>query len=173
MRRPRTAPTLLAAGGLLTLAAAAMNASERLVWNVTASAPTGLYWVARDGASAVGDYLVVRPPPALADWLAQQGYLPKGALLVKRLAAGSPSVVCRTGSVVTIDGVVAARAEPFDHAGRALPHWRGCHTLTPHRLFLLNPAAGSLDGRYFGPLDAGTVVGRAVPLRLSGARHDL
>lgn len=163
---------VLAASGLFALLAASLNTSERLVWNATASAPIGLYWVETDSPLAVGDYLAVRPAPDLANWLAQRGYVPKGALLIKRLAALSPSAVCRTGDVITIDGAFAAQAERTDRAGRPLAEWRGCHRLEARQLFLLNPAAGSLDGRYFGPLDARAVVGRAVRLRLPGVRHD-
>lgn len=172
MRPPRSLIAVLAGGALVSLLAAGLNAPERLVWNATASAPTGLYWIEPHARLAVGDYLAVRPAPDLAAWLAQRGYLPEGALLIKRAAAVAPAVVCRSGDVITIDGRVAAQAERRDSAGRALPEWQGCHRLPPHRLFLLNPAAGSLDGRYFGPLDTRAVVGRAVRLRFPGARHD-
>ncbi len=37
--------------------------------------------------------------------------------------------------------------------------------LQPGEVFLMNPTApDSLDGRYFGPLPASSIVGRAVPL---------
>ena len=44
---------------------------------------------------------------------------------------------------------------------------RGGRTLRPGELLLLNPAhPDSLDGRYFGPLPASAVIGRATPLWL-------
>ena len=49
--------------------------------------------------------------------------------------------------------------------GRPLPVWRGCRRIAHGELFLMNfDVPDSLDGRYFGPLPASTVIGRAVPL---------
>jgi type IV secretory pathway protease TraF len=45
-----------------------------------------------------------------------------------------------------------------------LPVWRGCRVLRSDKLFLLNAAPDSLDGRYFGPIPASTVLGRAIPI---------
>ena len=57
----------------------------------------------------------------------------------------------------------AARAR--DRLGRPLPAWFGCRKLRSGELFVMNPAApGSFDGRYFGPLKLGTVIGRATPV---------
>ena len=51
--------------------------------------------------------------------------------------------------------------------GRPLPVWQGCRTLGTGELLLLNPDhPDSLDGRYFGPLPASAVIGRATPLHL-------
>ena len=48
-----------------------------------------------------------------------------------------------------------------------MPVWQGCRTLGAGELLLLNPDhPDSLDGRYFGPLPASTVIGRATPLHL-------
>ena len=52
-----------------------------------------------------------------------------------------------------------------DGRGRPLPFWQGCRTLRAGELLMLNPDhADSMDGRYFGPLPASTVLGRAVPI---------
>src|SRR3546814_5177245 len=52
-----------------------------------------------------------------------------------------------------------------DRNGRSLPAWQGCRTLAAGELLLLNPDhPDSLDGRYFGPLPASTVPGRAIPI---------
>src|SRR3546814_17465817 len=52
-----------------------------------------------------------------------------------------------------------------DRNGRSLPAWQGCRTLAAGELPLLNPDhPDSLDGRYFGPLPASTVLGRALPI---------
>lgn len=139
----------------------------KLVWNVTASAPVGLYWVAPARPLRRGDLVVIRPPDALAIFLAERDYLPIGVPLIKPLAALPGQRICRAGEVVRIDGVPIARARRRDRLGRDLPTWQGCLRLADGQVFLLNPAReDSLDGRYFGPVSAGAVVGRAAPLWL-------
>jgi len=155
------APLGLAAAGVLLMGGAAAPARRPgLIWNATASAPVGLYRLGADAAIARGDLVAVRPPAALGRWLDARGYAPAGVLLVKRVAGLAPSTVCRQGGVVSLDGVAVARAQAADRRGRALPVWRGCRRLTAAEVFLLNPAPGSLDGRYFGPLPRSAVVGR-------------
>jgi type IV secretory pathway protease TraF len=52
-----------------------------------------------------------------------------------------------------------------DHLGRILPVWEGCRLVTDQEVFLMNwQSENSLDGRYFGPLPAAAIVGRADPL---------
>ena len=165
VRRPRRRRVLvfgLGAFALLALAASsALDVRPRLVWNVTASAPVGLYVVRPDITPKVGDWSAITPPEALAGWLAARGYAPRGVMLVKQVAARSPSVICRDGEVILIDGGPAAVALGVDHAGRPLPRWAGCRRLSGGEVFLLNPALGSLDGRYFGPLPASAIAGSA------------
>ena len=52
-----------------------------------------------------------------------------------------------------------------DSLGRELPVWQGCRTVRESELFLMNwDVPDSLDGRYFGPIPASSVIGRALPL---------
>jgi type IV secretory pathway protease TraF len=60
---------------------------------------------------------------------------------------------------------LAAMARAADHVGRRLPRWRGCHQLAKNQVFFLSPLAGSFDGRYFGPADTETIIGRAQTVR--------
>ncbi len=156
----------------VAVAALFVPAQPRLLWNTTASAPIGVYALHDANTLAVGDRVALRPPPRLAAWLDASGFVPDGALLLKRVAALSPSVVCRDGGHVTRDGVLVAIAEARDRFGRPLPVWTGCHALTADDVFVLNPAVGSLDGRYFGALPRRTVVARADPLWLFGGSPD-
>jgi conjugative transfer signal peptidase TraF len=142
--------------------------SPRLIWNVTASAPEGLYWL-QARAPGIGDLVAVRPTPPLAAWLDRRGYVPSGALLIKRLAAAPPSVVCRSGALISIDGNPVAQAQRKDLSGRSLPAWKGCVRLGGSQVLLLNDHSRSLDGRYFGPIDRTAIVGRVAPLWLIGS----
>ena len=133
-----------------------------LVWNASASVPVGLYRVQPTGRPRVGDLVLMRPPEALADFLARGGYLPRGVPLLKRVAALSGQRACRTGLAITVDDVPLGAALEHDRRGRPLPVWHGCQVLGPNQVFLLNPdRPDSLDGRYFGPLPLAGVAGRA------------
>ncbi len=136
----------------------------RLLWNASGSAPIGLYRIHPGGAVQRGDLVAVRPPPELAQLLAERHALPPGLPLLKRLAATAGAIVCRRGDIVTIGGKRAAIARAHDSHGRALPAWRGCRTLKAGDLFLLNPAADSFDSRYFGPIPMRGLIGRATPI---------
>ena len=52
-----------------------------------------------------------------------------------------------------------------DRIDRPLPDWQGCRIVADGEIFLMNwDVPDSLDGRYFGPIPASAVIGRAVPL---------
>lgn len=149
--------------GLFT--ATALNApAPRLLWNASASAPIGLYWVDVNNRPAVGDLVVIAPPPLLGAYLERRGYLPRGVPLLKRVAALPGARICRSGVFVTIDGAGVARALARDRAGRALPVWAGCRIVRSDELVLVNAARDSLDSRYFGPMPASGLLGTARPL---------
>lgn len=163
----------MAVGACSALAAAGHpKSAPQLIWNTTASAPEGLYALRPGGRPGVGDWVAAAPPPKLAAWLDARGYLPAGALLIKQVAATAPSLVCRGSGSISIDGRARARAVAADRRGRALPSWRGCRRLAGGELFLLNPAEGSLDSRYFGPLPSSAIRGRVTPLLLWERRHE-
>ena len=137
----------------------------RLVWNVTASVPVGLYRVVPELTPRQGELVAVRPSPGLTRYMASRRYVEAGALLVKPVAAVAGQQVCRTGATVTIDDETVATARTADRMGRPLPVWTGCHRLRAGTVFLLAPSVpASFDGRYFGPVATNSIVGRAVPL---------
>ncbi|EFI52845.1 S26 family signal peptidase [Afipia sp. 1NLS2] len=137
----------------------------KLMWNASASAPIGFYTIDFDGPFEVTDLVAIDAPEPLADFLDKRGYLPKGVPLLKRVLAVSGQVVCRTGLVITVDGVDMGHALERDRAGRDLPEWQGCQRIQTGEFFAMNwQVEGSLDGRYFGLLSTDQIIGRAVPL---------
>ena len=160
----RVLPHLTGAVVGLTLVATVLPMPKLLLWNASASAPVGLYRVNPLGEPAIGDIVVVTPPPALARFMAERHYLPTGVPLLKHIAARPGALICRHDAAVTIDGRLVAAARAFDSHGRPLPVWRGCRDLHADELFLLNAAPDSLDGRYFGPIPASGLIGRASPI---------
>jgi conjugative transfer signal peptidase TraF len=141
------------------------NRPPWLVWNASASVPIGLYAVTTIVGVHAGDLVVVRPPEPLASFLAEGGYLPRGVPLLKHVAALAGQTVCRIGRSVTVDTIEMGDARDRDGRGRSLPVWQGCRIVGQNEVFLMNRrSADSLDGRYFGPLPAATIVGRSIPL---------
>lgn len=167
-RRGRRCPRATLALGALGLAALGVAAladpAPRLVWNASASAPTGLYWVSH-AAPSRGDFVLAALPPDARRLSAERGYLPDGVPLVKRVAALGGDAVCAVDNAISVNGRVVAKRLAHDRLGRPLPHWTGCRVLADDQLFLLMAGvSGSFDGRYFGPVQRAAVIGRLVPL---------
>lgn len=137
----------------------------RLVWNASASVPIGLYDLDPPRGVHVGDVVAVMPDRPLADFMVERGYIGRGVPLMKHVAAVSGQRICRRGSTVTVDAVRLGDALDRDRRGRSLPVWQGCRRVAAGEIFLMNPSVpDSLDGRYFGPIPARTVIGKATPL---------
>lgn len=139
--------------------------SIHLVWNASASVPIGLYDLDPPRHLAVGDVVALMPDKPLADFMVERGYIGRGVPLMKHVAALPGQTVCRTGNAVTVDAVPFGDALDRDKRGRELPVWQGCRRIADGDLFLMNPdVPDSLDGRYFGPIAARAVIGKATPL---------
>ncbi len=137
----------------------------KLIWNSSASVPIGLYAVHPAGALHVTELVVVQPPGALASFLDERHYLPKGAPMLKRVLALPSQTVCRADRAITVDGIAMGDALDRDSRGRPLPSWQGCQRIPDGDVFLMNwRSKDSLDGRYFGLLPVTTIVGWADPL---------
>ncbi|MGX5733849.1 conjugative transfer signal peptidase TraF [Bosea thiooxidans] len=155
--------TALAAIGVSIPAVAPMPI--KLIWNASASAPVGFYTTEPAGALELNKLVAVMPPAPLAQFMVARGYVGAGVPLLKRVLGLPGQRVCRTGRTVTVDGVEMGEALERDRMGRELLVWRGCRTIARGELFLMNRGVSdSFDGRYFGPLPAAAVIGRALPL---------
>jgi conjugative transfer signal peptidase TraF len=167
---------LCTAFGVAALAGPALHApAVRWVYNPSDSVPRGLYRIESAGMMGdvlqVGDIVLARLPPEAAALAAQRGYLPERIPLLKRIGATAPQRVCVAQRIVYVDDVPVALASVADGRGHGLPLWSHCRALRAGELFLLsatNPA--SFDSRYFGPIDAAAVLGRAQPMWNWGAR---
>ncbi|MER9955222.1 S26 family signal peptidase [Mesorhizobium australicum] len=148
---------VLAIGGL-----SLFHVTPKLIWNASASTPIGLYRIRPAGRLAVGDLVAVDAPEPLASFLADSGYLPRGVPLMKRVAGLPGQEVCRAGGTITVGGAEIGKALERDRLGRPLPVWQGCRRIADGEIFLMNgQVSDSLDGRYFGPIPASSIIGRA------------
>jgi conjugative transfer signal peptidase TraF len=161
--RCTTAFATIAATGLLLSTIG--GATPHYVWNASNSVPIGLYRVLPAKQLAVTELVAVQPPDLLAAFLDLNGYLPIGVLMLKRVLALPGQTVCRNGPTIAIDGIDVGRANERDGRGRPLPVWQGCQIIADGDVFVMNwQSADSLDSRYFGPLPASAVIGKAVPV---------
>jgi len=141
------------------------GATPHYIWNASKSVPIGLYRVQSATQLSVTDLVAVRSPDLLAAFLDLNGYLPIGVLLLKRVLALPGQTVCRNGLAIAVDGIVVGEARDRDGRGRPLPAWHGCRVIADGDVFVMNwQSVDSLDGRYFGPLPASAVIGRAIPV---------
>jgi conjugative transfer signal peptidase TraF len=135
------------------------------VWNASASVPVGLYRLQSTSERYLTELVAVVPPEPLATFLEDGNYLPRGLPMLKRVLALPGQTVCREGLTVMVDAIVIGVSRERDGRGRLLPVWQGCRVVHLDELFLMNwQSVDSLDGRYFGPLPASAVIGRAHPV---------
>lgn len=132
-----------------------------LVWNASASAPIGLYWVGAQDDLRRGDMVIAWLPERHRMFAAKRQYLPLNVPIVKRIAAIPGDRACAFGSVIFVNFERVASRRSNDRQGRKLPWWRGCMTLRDGASLLLMDDPDSFDGRYFGPTARGDLVGKA------------
>lgn len=172
MRRGRFIFAATALSAALTLAPVVYTWKPRLIWNVSASVPIGLYFAQPMGRLDVGDLVAVTPPEKLADFLAKREYLPRGVPLIKHVLAVSGTSVCRKGTTIFVRGKPYGQARERDRLGRSLLRWQGCYLLGDREIFLMNPdAPDSFDGRYFGPLPVSAITATLAPLWTEEPAH--
>ena len=97
----------------------------------------------------------------------EPGDCPSGSYeMMKRILAAKGDRVEIGGQGVRINGRLVPDSAPqlADGAGRALPRLNAAWTLGDGEILVLGDSAASFDGRYFGPLPASTVLGRAMPV---------
>ena len=161
----RCATIFATLGATVLLLSTIGGVSPRYIWNASDSVPIGLYRLQPGRKLTVTELVAVQPPDLLAAFLDLNGYLPLGVPMLKRVLALPGQTVCRNGLAIAVDGIDVGEAHERDGRGRPLPSWHGCRVIVDGEVFLMNwQSTDSLDGRYFGPLPASTVIGRAVPV---------
>ena len=140
-----------------------INPIPLVIWNASESVPIGWYFVTKRQPK-IGEIAVIKPADWVQIYAAERGYLPKNVWLLKSIFAVHPSIICRFGSHLFVDGKHVAKAKIMDKKHRLLPAWKGCKALTSTQYFVLGHHRDSFDSRYFGPIEMHQVVGTAFPL---------
>jgi type IV secretory pathway protease TraF len=138
-----------------------VNPLPLVIWNASESVPIGWYYIAKR-QPRIGEIAIIKPAEWVHIYAASRGYLPKDVWLLKPICAVHPSIICRFGKHVFVDGKHAATAKNADNMHRVLPVWKGCKELTPTQYFVLGHHRDSFDSRYFGPINRDQVLGTAV-----------
>lgn len=154
---------ITAIGVVLLTISAVQILPKRLIWNASPSVPIGLYWVKYD-TPKLGDIVLVGLTEQFKTLADERGYLPKTVPALKCIRAVSGDAICRLNRKILINGKVVSIAQLNDFRGLKLPDWQGCKTLKPDEVFLLTDHPKSFDGRYFGPIKRGFILGIAVPV---------
>src|SRR5918993_2181477 len=114
--------------GLAALMAGAsilFRPAPKLVWNASASVPVGLYAIHPIDIVYSGELVLVLPPEAVAQYLDQRGYVPRGVPILKHVLALPGQSVCRIGRTITVEGTAVGDAPEPDPQGQGLPAWQG------------------------------------------------
>lgn len=137
-----------------------INPVPLLIWNASESVPIGWYYVTKR-QPVIGEIAVIKPADWVQIYASSRGYLPQDVWLLKPIFAAHPSIICRFGSHVFVDGKQVAKAKIMDKMHRVLPVWKGCKALTSTQYFVMGRHRDSFDSRYFGPVEQSQFVGTA------------
>lgn len=164
--------------GVLALTACVLTAAayaEGYRVNLTPSMPVGVWQIASDKTFARGDVVwACAPNTAPLREAHRFGYIPAGfcesglSPLLKPVVAVEGDRVAVSDDGVRVNGELVANSAPArrDAQGRNLPQVpRLSYVVQPDQVWLVsshNPA--SFDSRYFGPVSASLVDGRAHPV---------
>ncbi len=157
---------MLAAAAFVAMALSLMavfGAPDLILYNPSHSIPRGFYLLENHPMTESdimrGSIVTVRASAVSPEYAALRQFTDPGDRFIKRVAATRGQVVCATGAAVAIDGAVVAQRIRRDSAGRVLPTWEGCRTLSTGQILLLGDASDSFDGRYWGPVPRSLIEG--------------
>jgi len=163
-RLPAALPLLFAVvSASLAVVACAGVAGRLFVWNLSASLPRGLYALDRAASPLRGAVVSFPAPSGAAALIAERGYLPNGASLLKTVVGLPGDPVCITASSYSVRGRVIGLVASRDTKGRPLAPFQFCGAVPAGSAFVATPAPLSFDSRYFGPVPVSSLT-VAVPV---------
>jgi conjugative transfer signal peptidase TraF len=148
-----------------------------LCFNSSPSLPRGLYLLGDGGGARPGDLVLACPPAAFGRLAVARGYLRRGGCpggsrpLGKVLLAVAGDRLAVGAGAIALDGrrLAGTATVAADREGRPLPRVAGGERrVAAGEVWVISAHPRSLDSRYFGPIGAGQVIGRLVPLLTGG-----
>ena len=140
--------------------------------NLTPSEPRGLYLITHE-AWRRGRLIILQLTPALTSVALAAGYALPGTragaamLGLKRIAALPGDTVAVGPLGICVNGVLWPNSKPLtlDPSGRQIMHYDfGIYRVPSDEIWVLSDNPRGWDSRYFGPVQASSVVGTAEPL---------
>lgn len=167
-RRQKIALAGIALGLGFLLAGVFLTPVPHLLYNPSESADPGWYRVCPGRVYSQDTQVAAHLPEHAATFAAARGYLPEGLPVIKRIGAIGGDEVCWSGQQVTLPDGRHLELLTQDSVGRPLPAQSpGCVILAPGAVFLWSDRSNaSFDSRYFGPVDANSIIG---PVRFLSA----
>jgi conjugative transfer signal peptidase TraF len=175
-KRQSIALVVVCIGAAIVAAVITAGLAGGLRINLTPSYALGVWRIVPlDREPVAGDLVFLCPPRTAAFALAlERGYMRRGLCpgwitpLIKTVAA-LPGQHIAVGVMVSIDGrpVPHSTVRGLDAEGRSLRAWPG-GVVPPGHLILHSDFRGSYDSRYFGPVPADGLLGRAAPVLTFG-----
>lgn len=165
MRKKRIVLVASALSSGLILAASFVPIPAKLIYNPSASAPTGFYWIGRRTEFQRGDFIAAFPPKKAQRLASDRGYLPQSLPVLKTIYGIEGDRICIENGAVFINGRRVVDVLESDSYGRQMPVLIGCFRLQSGDYFLLSTQiSNSFDSRYFGPVSEDRILGVATPL---------
>lgn len=162
-RSSRGALTIAGMFVLLTIGASWKRA-PLLLYNRTASLPSGFYLYTSRSSVRRGDIVALVLPPAARPYAQLRGES-SDLLLIKRVLAIRGDWVCTLHGELRINGIRIGPIASVDSMGRPLPRWSAARLLRDDELLVGSSQPRSFDGRYFGPIHPNQVLGVYQKLR--------
>jgi conjugative transfer signal peptidase TraF len=157
-----TAALFMAVGSTMIV-----HPAPRLIWNASASARIGLYWLRPHRGAKRGEMVAAHLSHDVARYAASRGYLANHVPVMKMVLGVPGDRICAWTGIVSVNQEKLAEQLATDKAGRPLERWSGCRTLQADQYLLLNAGVrDSFDGRYFGPSSGADILGTVTPLWL-------
>ena len=82
---------------------------KRLIWNRTASAPIGLYWV-KDGPITYDRWAVLSPKSDASEWAEASGYVGEDWPLLKAITGLPGDEICRENETILMGTALSCPA---------------------------------------------------------------